>query len=83
MPHVLGEGLTEGMAVAFSQSPSVKEGTPMIHVNYMKAVHYQHVSSLGGIELSAVQKQVPISPQRGVMQLGVCSPAEDLEPTVE
>lgn len=71
LPRAPGEGLREGMAVAFPQSPSVRAGTTMLHVSYVKAVHYQHVSSLGDIELSTVQMQVPISLQRRVMQLGV------------
>lgn len=38
VPCALGEGLREGMAVAFPQSPSVRAGTLMLHVSYMKAV---------------------------------------------
>lgn len=54
----------------------------MLQVNYVKAVHSQHVTSLGGNELSAVQMRVPISLQRGDMQLRVWGTAGGLEPAV-
>lgn len=56
MPRALGEGLREGMAVALLQSPNVKAGTPCSKVNAVKAGQSQHVSSLGGNELSAIQR---------------------------
>lgn len=82
VPCALGEGVGERMIVPFPQSPSVRAGISCPRSIMLKAVCSQQLSSLGGNELSAIQMHVPVSLQRGVMQVGPWGAAKGLEPAV-
>lgn len=64
-------GRTRGGDSCHFSSKSQRESRhTMLWVSSVKAVRSQHVSSLGGNELPAVRMHVPISLQRGLVQLG-------------